>query len=254
MSDPWSKFTSRLSPDVEARLEAAEAAEGRPAEVAFVAPAPAPPATPALATLDESDDYPIPIGADFELEWYTIHITPLMRSSLWRRADHQAIGVSLMMWTAAMREDPIGTLPDDDVELAAITGFGRDVAGWREVRARGVLDKWEPRFCARVGGQPETVRLAHPFLTSVALDAFKRMEKQAAERRRAAERAHMSRIKAHMKDGGAHAGMVNRPDIVAAVIECLSARDMPANAANVFEAMQAVSMAETGVIAMRRRE
>jgi hypothetical protein len=29
---------------------------------------------------------------------------------------------------------------------------------------------------------------------------------------------------------------------------------MPTNAANVFEAMQAVSMAETGVIAMRRRE
>lgn len=56
-----------------------------------------------------------------------------------RRAD---IGTAVILWAEAMRQDPGGTLPDCDLELAALARFS-SVAAWAEVRET-VLHGWRP--------------------------------------------------------------------------------------------------------------
>lgn len=44
------------------------------------------------------------------------------------------IGTAVILWSASYRQDPAGTLPDDDVQLAHLAGFGVDLARWRVMR------------------------------------------------------------------------------------------------------------------------
>jgi hypothetical protein len=109
-------------------------------------------------------------------EWMPFHIDKFLDSSMLaeaiaedRRGD---VLTAVMLWCKAMKQDPAGTLPDDDVQLAQMAGFGADVAAWRAVRA-GALRGWVPVIIEgeKPGAKP---RLGHPFIEPLAVKAMGR--------------------------------------------------------------------------------
>jgi hypothetical protein len=69
------------------------------------------------------------------------------------------LGTAALLWAESLRQDPAGTLPDDDVELAFLARFGADLASWQAVRGK-VLQGWNPRQFW--DGQEFRLRLYHP--------------------------------------------------------------------------------------------
>ena len=87
-----------------------------------------------------------------------------------RRAD---VGTAVMLWTESLAEDPAGTLPDCDLELASLARFAT-IADWLEVKD-GVLYGWERVEVEDAAtGEVET-RLGHPgFILGVVEEMAKR--------------------------------------------------------------------------------
>lgn len=113
-----------------------------------------------------------------------------------RRAD---IGTAVILWSEAMRQDPAGTLPEDDESLAYLARF-QSVDDWMEVRD-GVLRGWVP-VLVRDGRSGETLtRLGHPgFMLGIVEEMHRRKRSRdgAREAGRLAQRK--SRIRKKMSD------------------------------------------------------
>lgn len=110
-------------------------------------------------------------------DWIPLHLNRLLTSDFVayacaenRRGD---IGTALILWSESFKQDPAGTLPDDDVQLAQIARFGADVASWRDVRA-GALHGWRPTIVEGFENGAEMPRLGHPLIASIAHDMHKR--------------------------------------------------------------------------------
>lgn len=88
---------------------------------------------------------------------------------------------SVLLWCAAWHQVPSASLPDDDIELAQIAGFGRVIKAWKKVRA-GALRGWIK--CS-------DGRLYHPVVAEKANEAWagrvKYREEKEKERIRKAE-------------------------------------------------------------------
>lgn len=69
---------------------------------------------------------------------------------------------AVLLWCVSWHQVPAGSLPDDDVVLSQLAGFGRVVKEWKKVRA-GALRGWV--MCS-------DGRLYHPVVTVKALDAW----------------------------------------------------------------------------------
>ncbi len=69
---------------------------------------------------------------------------------------------AVLLWCASWHQVPAASLPDDDVELAQLAGFGRVVAAWREVRA-GALHGWI---------ECSDGRLYHPVVAEKAIEGW----------------------------------------------------------------------------------
>ncbi|QPM89367.1 YdaU family protein [Pseudooceanicola algae] len=112
-------------------------------------------------------------------DWIPLYINRLLTSNFvayavaeGRRAD---IGTALILWSESFKQDPAGTLPDDDVQLAQIARFGADLQGWREARA-GVLHGWQSVTIEEdaVPGRRRGGRLGHPVIAEIAADMHQR--------------------------------------------------------------------------------
>ena len=78
--------------------------------------------------------YPLRCGERLGANWVPLHFRRV-RDSRWRAVvepEARAYGVDL--WYAACDQDPAGTPPLEDPELAMLAGLGRDVATWERVR------------------------------------------------------------------------------------------------------------------------
>lgn len=91
-------------------------------------------------------DLPAPLAdADLdvrELEEMPLNVRRLRDSSTAATASAEGFRAAVLLWAAAWHQVPAGSLPAGDAELAALAGFGRDVAGFQAVRAdalRGFL-------------------------------------------------------------------------------------------------------------------
>jgi hypothetical protein len=134
-------------------------------------------------------------------EWVELHIHRLLTSRFIayalredRRAD---IGTALILWSECYRQDPAGTLPDDDVELAQLAKFGTDVEAWQRVRA-GVLHGWRACHVETEAGY-RTDRLGHPFIAEIAERSVKRKKGRAQGREAARLAVTRSRVRQKMK-------------------------------------------------------
>ena len=84
---------------------------------------------------------------------------------------------AVLLWCASWHQRPAASLPDDDMLLANLAGFGRDVKGWLEARV-GAMRGWIK--CS-------DGRLYHPVVAEKANEAWEAKVKQRA--RTAAARA-----------------------------------------------------------------
>lgn len=149
-----------------------------------------------------------------------------------RRAD---VCNAMLLWCEAMKQDPAGTLPDDDVELARLAGFGPDVAGWKAARA-GALYGWEP-VEIEDATERDGRRLGHPVIAQICSDMFKR--KVGREKGREAGRRAVlkSRVKKQMVLMG-QTRMAETEAVLDAVVEHLDSNGLFVTRDNVRLAME----------------
>lgn len=145
--------------------------------------------------------YPIP--ADLRL---TTHFFMAFHFDRWLNSRFRAIAsptvkcYALDLWCLAQKQTPVGTLPDDDRELAFLLHL--EPAGWAGLKAMdpNPLYGWDRVL---VGAE---VRLAHPMVTEVLLDAISQRERRAA----AAEADRRAKRLLRLRDLAKRAGMTDR--------------------------------------------
>lgn len=125
---------------------------------------------------------PTPADADLrEFAFMPLDVLRLRDSEVAARSTGDEFRCAVLLWCAAWHQVPAGSLPDDDIVLSQLAGFGRAVKEWQKVRA-GSLRNWY---------KCEDGRLYHPVVAEKAAEAWagrvKYAEKKEAERHRKAE-------------------------------------------------------------------
>lgn len=113
---------------------------------------------------------PIPSSCDLrDFQFYQIDVARLRDSELMATADAEVFRCAVLSWCYAWHQLPAGSMPDDDATLARAMGFGRDIKGWKKVRAAGGLRGWT---------KASDGRLYHPVVTEKVLAAWSRKLQQ----------------------------------------------------------------------------
>lgn len=112
-----------------------------------------------------------------DFSWMPLDVIRLRDSSLSARATGEEFRAAVLLWCASWHQSPAASLPSDDIELAALCGFGRALSEWERVRD-GALRGWVQ--CA-------DGRLYHPIVAEKAREAWE--NKLAQQARTAAARA-----------------------------------------------------------------
>ncbi len=129
-----------------------------PADVVNAAGLPAPLTSPAC---DLSD-----------FQYMELDVRRLRDSKFAAAAEGEAFRAGILLWCAAWHQVPAASLPDDDVELANLAGYGRVLKEWKKVRAAALHG-----FVKCADG-----RLYHPVVAEKAIAAFAAKEKYAYEK------------------------------------------------------------------------
>jgi hypothetical protein len=110
---------------------------------------------------------PPPVRPDLDLRAYhymAVDVVRLRDSEFALRTTGEEFRAGIMLWCASWHQKPASSLPTNDVLLAFLAGFGRDVEGWLRVRERALYG-----FVECSDG-----RLYHPEIAEKALEAEKR--------------------------------------------------------------------------------
>tara|TARA_Y100000815_G_C13173764_1_gene436630 strand:+ start:71 stop:751 length:681 start_codon:yes stop_codon:yes gene_type:complete len=203
--------------------------------------------------------YSLPLGETLRVDWVPLHHDKLLESRLLRKMNPEAGWFWFRLMMASMRQDPAGTLPDDDVELADMAGLGGTPRRWTAMRGRGALAGWEPVLCLPQDPEADPaegqVRLGNRDVEDVVQNTLKTIRQSRERNKRAGERSRWSRLKSIMRDQcGAHAGLTERDDFVQAVRDRLAARKDQWSAPNVRAAMDHVSTVVDGRASNDRAE
>lgn len=161
-----------------------------------------------------------------------------------RRGD---IGTAVMLWSEAMRQDPAGTLPDCDIELATLSRFG-SVEEWRAVRA-GVMHGWVSVSVEDSLSGETITRLGHPgFLRQVVEEMFKRKRGRDGAREASRMAVRKSRIRRKMSDLRIQEHIISDDRVIHALAEYFEHADLYLTADNLRSAMTSV-IGYTGEVA-----
>lgn len=98
-----------------------------------------------------------------DFQYMELDVRRLRDSKFAASPDAEAFRAGVLLWCAAWHQVPAGSLPDDDVELANLAGYGRVVKEWRKVRDGALTG-----FIKCSDG-----RLYHSVIAEKALSAFK---------------------------------------------------------------------------------
>jgi len=160
-----------------------------------------------------------------------------------RRAD---LGTALILWAEAMRQDPAGTLPMDDMELADMARY-RSLSEWQDVRD-AVLHGWvavaveDPRT-----GELE-VRLGHPgLIEEIVQDMHKRKRGRDAARDAGRLALKKHKIRKKMGDVGVQDHIIKDDRAITALAEHFEHSELYITPDNVRAAMVAV-LGYTGAV------
>lgn len=148
---------------------------------------------PPLTLVGEDDLPEYPFSADERLTTHyfvTFHFDRWLNSA-GRLTLHWSLrGLALDLYFLSQKQSPIGTLPDDDRQLAALLML--DLEEWRAIRRKqpSPLYRWTPCRCG------SEVRLMHPVVLEIVQDAFSHRQ----HRRDAAEQARVAKRIARLRD------------------------------------------------------
>jgi hypothetical protein len=107
-----------------------------------------------------------------DFQYMELDVRRLRDSKFASTPNGNAFRAGLMLWCAAWHQVPAASLPDDDIELASLAGFGRmpfSVREWRKLRAEALHG-----FVKCSDG-----RLYHAVIAEKALAAFAAKERHA---------------------------------------------------------------------------
>lgn len=144
-------------------------------------------------------------------DWVPFHIHRFRTSRFVATVDRAAGFCAMVLWTEAACQDPAGTLPEDDLELANLAGFGRDVASWRELKD-GALYGWSPCL-VRYGSKLER-RLWHRTILEVVLWQRDHELARKAKSADAVDRSRLSRLRSVMHRAGCNRRMIDDEQMV----------------------------------------
>ncbi len=150
-----------------------------------------------LVDADDIDIYPISSAERLDSHFFVPWNLKRWRGSEFRRfgyADPEIGWFGMELFFLAQDETPIGTLPCDDDALAFLLRI--PPARWRELNSRDVspLHGWQRVHCDN--GQ---VRLAHPVVTEVAMDALGSKKRNDAKNADERMRKRLGTIINHLK-------------------------------------------------------
>ncbi|WP_118138474.1 DUF1376 domain-containing protein [Oceanicella sp. SM1341] len=183
--------------------------------------------------------YPVASGLRLRGDWVPNHFRRFLSSRFVATVDYAAGFAGVILWSRACDQDPVGTLPDDDAELAHLAGFGRDLDAWGAVR-EGALYGWRP--CVAEIDSELVRRLAHRTVTEVVTEALARMEQSRQKSEAGVERMMNSRLRRRMREAGASARVTEREDFVEAVLTHLRGAGLRWTLGNVRAAMDEVTL------------
>jgi hypothetical protein len=165
----------------------------------------------------------VPAEVDLrDFHYMPLDVVRLRDSDLAARSTGEEFRAAVMLWCAAWHQRPAASLPDDDVILANLAGYGRAVDAWLGVKD-GALRNWKK--CS-------DGRLYHPTVAEKANEAWG--QKLVALWRRECDRARKENI-ARAKMGLAPMEIPPRPGATPSET-ALSAIGIPAeNALNLTE-------------------
>lgn len=149
--------------------------------------------TPSLSIVEMGDlpQYPIPKGERLASHsFFLFHYDAYLNSDFFLTADWEIKGIAQTLVCRAQDQDPVGTLPNDPRLLAALLGMSVDQFEVYCRRSPGPLYNWTQCL---VGN---TVRLMHPMVTHVALEALGERTKGADRHEADKERQRIKRLKA----------------------------------------------------------
>lgn len=110
-----------------------------------------------------------------DFQYMELDVRRLRDSKFAATPNGDAFRAGIMLWCAAWHQIPAASLPDDDVELANLAGYGRmpiSVKEWKKVRAEALYG-----FVKCTDG-----RLYHPVIAEKAIAAFDSKRKYAYEK------------------------------------------------------------------------
>jgi len=106
------------------------------------------------------------VAAEVDLRDFSfmpLDVLRLRDSDLASAPDAEVFRCSVLSWCVAWHQLPAASLPNDDTALARLLGFGRDLKGWKKVRAGGGLRGWV---------ECNNGRLYHPVVAEKAAEAW----------------------------------------------------------------------------------
>lgn len=105
----------------------------------------------------------VPAGVDLsDFQFMPLDVRRLRDSRISALVTGEEFRSAVLLWCASWHQVPAASLPNDDIELAHLAGFGRVVSEWLKVKA-GALHGWV--LCA-------DGRLYHPVVAEKAIDGW----------------------------------------------------------------------------------
>ncbi|RBW58426.1 hypothetical protein DS909_06670 [Phaeobacter gallaeciensis] len=192
----------------------------------------------------EPDRWPLRVGETLSShDWFPFYGHKFLSSSFLRRAVKQDrredVGTALILWAEAMREDPAGTLPTNDIDLADIARFAT-VEEWLAVK-ENVLHGWVPVLVedGRSGGTIE--RLGHSALIEeIVQDMYKRKRGRDAARDAGRHALKKHKIRKKMTEMGVEAHIIENDRAILALAEHFEHSELYITPDNVRAAMAEV--------------
>lgn len=199
-----------------------------------------------MSGIDSPWIYPLTFGETLSTnDWIEWHLHRFSNSSFVARMLHadrrDAIGTAVMLWTESYKEDPAGTLPDDDVLLARLAGYGRDVAAWQEIRPLALYG-WSPVLIESAEhAEPVAGRLGHLRIAEIAARSARRRNGRKAGREAAALAVTKSRIRAKLTEAGHGENLTGNDELVSSLARFLEQSNLYVTAENVAAALMEVA-------------
>lgn len=107
----------------------------------------------------------VPANVDLrDFPYMELDVARLRDSRIVFAVSGEEFRCAVLLWCASWHQRPAGSVPDDDIELAQLAGFGRAVSKWKKVR-QGALYGWVK--CS-------DGRLYHPIVCEKVLESWQK--------------------------------------------------------------------------------